>query len=149
MKNYVEKAAQVFRKKNPTLSEHRERVGKREIPVFIDDRFLEDYSMIPEEVKKMAIENAPKDGMSRIDGFAFDSPYDIGDGLIHYLGLQSSTYNVWNERTGKLIYSVLQINGFRYNAYRKLCYGEKKLCCNMEQRWKTSIQTEIFDLFCG
>lgn len=149
MRNYVENTAQVFRRKNPTFSEHRERVGKRDIPVFIDARFLEDYKTIPEEVKRLAIHNAPKEGMSRIDGFAFDSPYDIGDGLIHYLGLQSCTYNVWNERTGKLIYSVLQIDGFRYNSYRKLYFGEKELCCNIEQRWKTSIQTEIVDLVCA
>lgn len=149
MRNYVENNAQVFRRKNPTFWEYKERVGKREIPVFIDDWFLEDYPVIPEQVRRLAVENAHKEGMSRIDGFAFDCPYDIDDGLIHYLGLQSCTYNVWNERTGKLMYSVIQIDGFRYNSYRKLRYGEKELHSTMEQRWKTSIQTEIVDLICA
>lgn len=144
--NYIENNASIFRKKNPSFMEHTEQVGNRNLSVFMDASYLDTFTSIPEDVKILALQDAYKNGMSRIEGISSDTRFDIRNDFLYYLGLQSCTYDVYSQ-SGQLLYSVIKITGMRYRSYEKTIYGGAgALYEYIVRNWRTSIHTNIIDL---
>ena len=143
--NYIMKSAAVFRKAYK-LPEHKE----DRLSVFLDASILE-RSDLPKEVIRKAIEAAQdgKYGLTRLNDFCMCGDIVANDGLQYYVDLESKTYTVLDHKTWKRLYSVIQITGYRYAAYKANIYGvyEGYPVKGNLYNWETGFHNNMYDLF--
>lgn len=110
---YICRTAAQFRKKFPNLYERKEKK-----PVFIDSNLLDKIKDIPEEIK---VELIGKSKISRTNREDFAIGTEDENGYMYYLDIDCSCYDFY--KNDKLIYSVLHIDGARWNVYKANIYG--------------------------
>lgn len=110
---YICGTAAQFRKKFPNLYERKEKK-----PVFIDSNLLNKIEDIPEEIK---VELIGKSRISRTNREDFAISTEDENGYIYYLDIDCSCYDFY--KNDKLIYSVLHVDGARWNVYKVNIYG--------------------------
>ncbi|RHP47024.1 hypothetical protein [Clostridium sp. AF32-12BH] len=142
---YVMKSAAVFRKAHK-MPEHKE----KRVTVFLDASMLA-KSDLPEEVVNNAIMSANNDrfGLTRLENFCMCAPVIGKDGLKYCIDLESETYTICNEKTGKPIYSVICVTGYRYAAYKADIYGYYSglPVKSHSEKWRTELYWHMFDLY--
>ena len=143
---YIAKSAVAFRKAHK-LPEHKE----KRVTVFLDASMLE-KSDLPQEIIQNAIASANNDkyGLSRLNDFCMCAPV-IGkeDGLQYCVELESETYTIRNMETGKPLYSVLNVTGYRYAAYKANAYGvfNGLPVKSSSVHWCTGFSNHMYDLY--
>lgn len=110
---YACKSALHFRKKFPNIHERKEKK-----PVFIDSSLLDKIEDIPDEVKTALI---CKSRISRMNRDEFAINVEDSNGYDYYLDIDCSCYDFYKK--DKLLYSVLRIDGARWNIYKANIYG--------------------------
>ena len=111
--DYVCATASRFRKKFPNFYERKERK-----PVFIDASLLDQIKDIPEVI---AAELIGKSRVSRMWRSDFAVNTEDENGYEYYLDIDCSCYDYYKNE--KLIYSVLVVDGLRWNVYKANIYG--------------------------
>lgn len=117
---YICGTAARFRKKFPNMIERKEKK-----PVFIDTSLLDEIGDIPDEIKAELIDKSKVSRMSRTE---FCISAEDENGYKYYLDIDCSCYDFY--KNDKLIYSVLHIDGARWNVYKANiygCYGDNDL----------------------
>lgn len=104
---YLCLTAAQFRKKFSNMVERKEKK-----PVFIDTSMLDSIEDIPNEIKAVLIDKSRVSRMNRVD-FAVSA--EAENGYKYYLDIDCSCYDFY--KNDKLIYSVLRIDGARWNVY--------------------------------
>lgn len=110
---YICRTAAQFRKKFPNLYERKEKK-----PVFIDSSLLDKIEDIPEEIK---VELICKSRISRTNREDFAINTEDENGYKYYLDIDCSCYDFYKNE--KLVYSVLHVDGARWNVYKANIYG--------------------------
>ena len=111
--DYMCGTAARFRKKFPNFYERKEKK-----PVFIDASLLDNIKDIPKEIKVELIGKSKVKRLCRED-FAINTEDE--NGYKYYLDIDCSCYDYY--KNDKLIYSVLVIDGVRWNIYKANIYG--------------------------
>lgn len=143
--DYIMKSAAAFRKVNK-LPEHEE--GR--LAVFLDASVLE-KSDLPVEVIQKAIEAAQNEkyGLTRLNDFCMCGGMIANDDLQYHVDLESKTYTILDHKTWKRLYSVIQITGYRYAAYKANIYGvynDYPVKGNL-YNWETGLHNHMYDLY--
>lgn len=110
---YICGTAARFRKKFSNLYERKEKK-----PVFIDSSLLDKIEDVPDSIKAELIGKSRLSRMNRED-FAINTEDE--NGYKYYLDIDCSCYDFY--KNDKLIYSVLHVDGARWNVYKANIYG--------------------------
>ena len=110
---YICGTAAQFRKKFSNLYERKEKK-----PVFIDSSLLDNIEDIPNTIKAELI---GKSRISRMNREDFIINAEDENGYKYYLDIDCSCYDFY--KNDKLIYSVLHVDGARWNVYKANIYG--------------------------
>lgn len=143
---YIMKSAASFRKAYK-LPEHKE----KKLTVFLDAELLK-KSDLPAEVINNAIAYANNDkyGLGRLNDFCMCDGVIALDDLKYHVDLQSRTYTIYNDHTGKPMYRVIQITSYRYAAYKANIYGVynglpvKSICHSDWRAWSYSHAHDLY-----
>lgn len=111
---YICGTAARFRKKFPNLYERKEKKS-----VFIDSSLLDRIEDIPDAIKAELIGKSRISRMNRED-FAINTEDE--NGYKYYLDIDCSCYDFY--KNDKLVYSVLHVDGARWNVYKANIYGD-------------------------
>lgn len=147
--NYIKKSAGEFRKEVPAFIETKKQCGKRMISVFFDFTSLDKIKEIPGAVKE-ELKQKISNEMGRVDAVSFcNSSIDPIGQLKFYMDADGITYNVIDDKKGKILYSVIKIKGIRFYAYKQNIYGyyDGLPCMSGEYDWSKSVITPIHDLY--
>ena len=146
--NYVCKSAAVFRKNFPEYIEIKKDYGNKKLAVFFDFSILADINDMPDDILA-ELKTAASNQMNRINTVYFGNEIiSETDCLKYYIDLDGDTYNVINDKTGKLMYAVIKITGVRYAAYDIKLYDHSKYPVKTnEYNWRTQVNTPIYDLY--
>lgn len=144
----VKKSAAEFRKTNPDFLEHTEKVGNKNVTVFIDATEFKSKSSLPDDVIERVLDEVNSNA-SRINNIIFATgKASQEDGLYYYVDTDGRTYNVIDKEKDKFLYSIIEIKGWRYNAYECDRFGSYGLpVISNTYNWSQSINTEIRDLY--
>ena len=110
---YICGTAARFRKKFPNLYERKEKK-----PVFIDASLLDKIEDIPEVISAELI---GKSRISRLSREEFAISAEDENGYKYWLDIDCGCYDYY--KNDKLIYSVLVVDGARWNIYKANIYG--------------------------
>lgn len=148
---YIKKSLSDFRKAFPDFIETKKSYGRKTISVFFDFTMLDDIDDIPEDVKQLLqADSKALKNVTRIDTFSFGNSYKSEyDGLEYYIDFDGITYNIINNKSDRLLYSVIKIKSIRYSSYKANIYGyyEGMPIKSSSYNWSTSVNTPIYDLY--
>lgn len=147
---YVTKSQKAFEKKFPNFPKHLEAIncGKRNLPVFLDASLILQRGL-PEVIKKELLKQANElQGLKRLNGLCCCQIEHKDEGQTYYIYLHSRTYNIFNQTSGRLLYSVIEVDSFVINVYRKDVYGryEERPISSDSDRWLGTVKHNIYDL---
>ena len=143
----VWKTPAMCRKANPDFLIHKEIVGRRNLTVFLDAEFWMQEKEIPENIKEQIKEYANKN-LDRLNGCFFmkQIPDEMED-LVYSVDMESETYNIVERETGRILYSILRVTGYRWSVFRVSQSGDYVLDKSGEKHWSTAVNTSICDLY--
>lgn len=135
------------RKANPDFLEHKEMVGQRKLTVFLDAELWMQETKIPISIKEQAKEYANKN-LDRLNGcFFIKQVQDEKTKQIYSIDMESETYNVVVRETGRILYSILRVTGYRWTVFRIAQDGSYVLQEGGEKHWNIAVNTNIYDLY--
>lgn len=143
----VWKTPALCRKANPDFLVHKEMVGRRNLTVFLDAELWMQEKRIPENVKEQAREYANKN-LDRLSGCFFVKQIpDEMENTVYSIDMESETYNIVGRETGRILYSIVKVTGYRWTMFRISQNGTYVLEKGGGKHWSTVVNTNIFDLY--
>lgn len=108
---------------------------------------MDTETKIPTSIKEQAKEYANKN-LDRLNGcFFIKQLRDERTEQIYSIDMESETYNVVARETGRILYSILRVTGYRWTVFQVAQDGSYVLQEGGEKHWNTAVNTNIYDLY--
>lgn len=143
---YIYKSATDFRKKyDGMFSERKQKLGGKNVTVFITENVFDSIPDMPSDVMETVIQKCQ---ISALENFDIVDVVSKENWLLYYVDVASQTYKIYNSETDKLLYVVCEISELRFNAYKVNYYGyHETFVESAKVNWTDSTRLHIEDLY--
>lgn len=148
---YIKKSLATFRKSFPDFIETKKPYGNKSLSVFFDFTILDSITDIPNDVKQsLKTDSKVLESISRINTLSFGNCFiSQENGFKYYIDFDGITYDIINNDTDKLLYSVIKIRSIRFSAYEPNIYGYYNGLPieSNSYNWSENIGTPMYTLY--